>query len=384
MTERVAQGHALYPQGGTTALDYGGIPAAPGIAIDTRGLNRVIDYPAADMTITVESGVTLGSLRGVLAAENQRLVIDTPDQERATVGGVFATNTCGPRRFGSGRPRDQILGVSFVTSDGALVKGGGRVVKNVAGYDFPRLLTGSMGTLGIVTQLTLKVRPRPETSALVWVPIASAGSLGPALERLNTSGTRPMAIEVLNPPAAKFVGALIGLPTEDWALIVGYEDNASSVAWQVDRLMIELGRTHIVIREGVDAEPLWSALTDFQVAQPGSVRITASLRPSTVSDFLQALDPTSWAVQAHAGSGVVHAHTLAERELEDLGTEIDRLRALAILDGGSLTVPRCPSSWKKRLKVWGDPRPDWVLSERVKRALDPLGVMNPGRFVGTI
>ena len=103
------------------------------------------------------------------------MLIDIPQADRATLGGVFATNTCGPRRFGLGRPRDQIIGVSFVTSEGIEVKGGGRVVKNVAGYDLPKLLTGSMGTLGIITQMTLKVTPLPEASAIVWVPFTSLG-----------------------------------------------------------------------------------------------------------------------------------------------------------------------------------------------------------------
>ncbi|HEY2159230.1 MAG TPA: FAD-binding oxidoreductase, partial [Isosphaeraceae bacterium] len=136
---RVAEGLAIYPQGGRTALDYGGVPRRPGVAVDVTGLARVIDFPAADMTITVEAGITLDALSRVLDSEGQRLEIDAPQATQATVGGIFATNATGPRRYGCGRPRDQIIGVGFVTSDGNLVKGGGRVVKNVAGYDFPRL-----------------------------------------------------------------------------------------------------------------------------------------------------------------------------------------------------------------------------------------------------
>ena len=113
--------------------------------------------------------------------QQQRLLVDAPFPDRATLGGIYATNTSGPRRFGAGRPRDQIIGVSFVTSEGVVVKGGGRVVKNVAGYDFPKLLTGSLGTLGIITQLTLKVRPIPEKSAIAWVCFRNlAGGLGGA------------------------------------------------------------------------------------------------------------------------------------------------------------------------------------------------------------
>ncbi len=152
-----------------------------------------------------------------------------PHPDRATLGGIYATNTSGPRRYGSGRPRDQIIGVSFVTSSGVVVKGGGRVVKNVAGYDFPKLMTGSLGTLGIITQLTLKVRPIPEASALVWVPFTTLKTLAVALDQLNTSSTRPIALELLNGPAARTIGQTLGLPAETGVMVIGFEDNASSI-----------------------------------------------------------------------------------------------------------------------------------------------------------
>ncbi len=384
VNDRVGEGLAVYPQGGGTSLDFGGSPRSPGVAIDTRALDRVIDYPAADMTITVEAGVTMATLRSVLSGHGQRLLVDAPDPDRATVGAVFATGTTGPRRFGAGRPRDQVIGVSFVTADGALVKGGGRVVKNVAGYDFPRLLTGSMGTLGVIAQLTLKVRPRPEASAVVWVPFPKPDGLAPALDLLNTSATRPMALELLNSEAARRIGAPLGLPGDAWVLAVGYEDNAPSVAWQIDRLRNELDRTDVDVREGADADPLWAALTDFPAAELGPVCIVANLRPSSVVGFARDLNPERWAVQAHAGNGIVRGHLLGDPDPDFLANEITLLRAEAVHDGGNLTLSRCPGEWKSRLKVWGEPRPDWAVAERIKAAFDPRGVMNPGRFVGTI
>lgn len=381
--DRIARGYAIYPQGGATSLDYGGVPRTPGVAIDMRALDQVIDYPHADMTVTVQAGITMAALRAVLAQEGQRLTIDVPHPDRATLGGVYATNTSGPRRFGAGRPRDQIIGVTFATSDGALVNGGGRVVKNVAGYDFPKLITGSLGTLGVITQMTLKVRPIPEASALVWVPFTSAESVGTALDRMNTSGTRPIALELLNAPAARIVGEAHGLPADAWILVVGFEDNAESVSWQVDRLMIELGRTNIVIREGTDAPPIWSALTEFQAAEVGPISFVANIRPSSVAAFARELPPESWAVQAHAGNGIVRGHLLGSNEVSAYGGEIERLRAAAVADGGNLILSRCPTEAKEQLRVWGEPRPDWAIAERVKQTLDPKRVMNPGRFVGT-
>lgn len=387
VARRVAEGHAIYPQGGRTALDYGGTPREPGVAIDTTALDRVIDYPAADMTITAQAGITLSALRAVLAEHHQRLTIDAPLPDRATLGGVFACNASGPRRFGAGRPRDMIIGVSFVTSDGEQVKGGGRVVKNVAGYDLPKLLTGSVGTLGVLTQMTLKVRPAPEAAAVAWVDVRDALALTDALNRLNTSATRPMSLDLLNRPAAKAVCKTLGLPElpGEWALAVGFEDNAPSVAWQVDRLLQELGRSRDEpIREGVDALATWAALADYPALEVGPITVAASVRLSAVAEFVSAFDPGRWAVLTHAGNGLIRAHAREGQAVEMLAPDVDRLRALAVRYGGNLTIWRCPAESKGRLKVWGEPRADWAINDRVKRALDPRGVMNPGRFVGTI
>ena len=379
---RAAEGSAIYPQGGATALDYGGIPRQPGVAIDLRGLDRVVDYPVADMTVTVEGGMTLAALRALLAAEGQRLAIEAPEPDRATLGGIFATNTSGPRRFGHGRPRDQIIGIRFVDAAGEAIKGGGRVVKNVAGYDLPKLLTGSMGTLGIIAELTLKVRPAPEATALAWVRARTLAEATRALERLNTSGTRPVALELLNAPAAREAGP--DLPAEDWVIVVGLEGNAESVAWEIDRLGLELGRTDLVVLQGASSLPLWASLTEWSATGPGTLSFAANLRPSAALEFLVGVDSGRWAIQAHAGTAIVRGIYRGEPDFEGIAAEVDRLRAEARRLGGSLILPRCPTEWKARLKVWGDPRDDWAAAARVKAALDPRGLLNPGRFVGTI
>ena len=387
VARHVALGHALYPQGGATALDYGGTPRLPGVALDTTALARVIDYPAADMTITVEAGLTLAALQDVLAREGQRLPLDAPHPDRATLGGIFACNASGPRRFGAGRPRDLLLGVTFATSEGKLVKGGGRVVKNVAGYDFPKLLTGSLGTLGILTQLTLKVRPKPEASALMVFGFDDAGALDQALARLNTSDTRPMALDLANASAAEVLGpeGLPDLPAHPWTLFVGFEDNAASVAWQMERLAQELRPVAPALTlRGAEADPYWAELTAFAAREHGPLSFVAGLPPSAVTPFAGKLDPSNWVVRAHAGNGIVQAHATEDWPHETLQAAIAPLRAEAGRLGGYLTLSRCPTDWKDRLRVWGDPRSDWDLAAKVKHALDPAGLMNPGRFVGTI
>lgn len=373
-------GRAVYPQGGRTALDYGGIPARPGVAVDLSALNQFVDYPHADMTITVQGGVNVAALQAVLAEHHQRLLFDIPTAERATIGGALATGVFGPRRYGQGRPRDSIIGVSFVTSKGVEVKGGGRVVKNVAGYDFPKLLTGSLGTLGVITQATLKVRPKPGGSALIWLPVEDPTTLDAHLASLDASSTRPVAVEFLNPSAATIIGDVLGLRGGSWTFVLGIEDDDASVAWQVDHFLS--GKAGgVEVRRNDETLPLWSALTEFQ-AGPALLACTATLRPSRVAGFMAALDRERWAVQAHAGSGVVRMRAVGEWSEDQAAEAVAAARKQAVRDSGSLVVSRCPSAWKPGLRVWGDPRPDWALGKAVKQALDPIGLMNPGRFVG--
>ena len=378
-----AEGSALYPQGGRTALEAGGPPERPGVAIDLRGLDRIVDYPSADMTVTVEAGATLGALRDLLKAQGQRLPIEAPSPDRATIGGIYATDTSGPRRFGLGRPRDQILGVAFATSAGAIVKGGGRVVKNVAGYDFPKLLTGSNGSLGVLVELTLKTRPIPESSALLWTSWPGIDAVQIALETLNTSATRPSAIEVLNVAAADAIGrsAGFGVPSGTLALIVGVEGASEVVDWQLETLAKELDGATVreMIRDGA-ADRLWEALAEFQ-AREAAITFKANLRPSALAEFAGAVDPGRWMLQCHAGNGIAWGLARSGVPIDDLVSDIGRLRDLAVAADGNLTLPRCPTALKGTLGVWGAPRDDWDLARAIKRALDPLGAMNPGRFL---
>jgi glycolate oxidase FAD binding subunit len=381
-----SEGMGIYPQGGRTALDYGGSPARDGVAVDLRMLNRVVDYPAADMTITLEAGLTLKELHATLAREGQRLPIDAPRADRATIGGVYATNTSGPRRYGAGRPRDFIIGVGFVTAEGRLVRGGGRVVKNVAGYDFPKLMTGSLGTLGIVAELTLKVVPRPEASAVVWIECERLEDASRAVDHFHADRTRPKSLELLNAAASERARGL-GAPAPEtpWCVAVGLEDNRASVRFQVEEIARAFGARRVRVGEDDESERSWSALTAIGEAALFPVGLVATLRPSEIASLVAELDPARWCIQAHAGSGVVRLGrtTLeADEPVEEIAGEVKALRARAVGGGGGVIVAQAPAAWKVALKVWGDPRADWSWMRKLKQAFDPAGVLNPGRFAG--
>jgi glycolate oxidase FAD binding subunit len=269
-----------------------------------------------------------------------------------------------------------------VTADGELVKGGGRVVKNVAGYDLPKLLTGSFGTLGIITQLTLKVRPKPGATGAILAAIEGPEMATRVLDRLNTSATRPVALELLNASAAALAGIETASP---WLLAVGFEGNRPAVDAQIRSIESEVeAPPEQVVRDDED-EALWQRLADAQhPADATRWTIKANLPPSAVPRFAAALDPARWAVLAGAGTGIVWAHALAGTIDDQIETDVLAARGRAVAERGNLVVPTCPTERKEHVGVWGEPRADWALAEKIKGALDPRGVLNPGRFVGRI
>lgn len=376
----------LFPAGGRTALNYGYPPSAAGVAVSTAGLNRTIDYPARDMTVTVEAGVRIEQLAEMLRGERQQLPIDVPQAHRATLGGVVATNISGPRRFGYGTLRDYVIGISAVDGAGRLFQAGGRVVKNVAGYDLCKLLVGSLGTLAIVTQVTLKLKPIPEATALVWTGWKSFREIDAALQRLLTSAARPVALEVLNPAAAKHIAAEARqpLPSERPVLAIGVEGSPRDVGWQIDTLKQELDHFELAsvdVVEDRQAAGLWAALTEFHVCSDDPLSFKANIVPSKTIEFLDRADRMEVAVQAHAANGIVTGHlpdsvTTAEKA----GTILASLRSFAREGRGNVVVLSCENAWKEHLPVFGDPEPSWPLMRRVKSALDPHGVLNSGRM----
>jgi glycolate oxidase FAD binding subunit len=247
---------AVYPIGGGTSLDYGLPARQEGIGLSLAGLNRIVDYPSRDMTITVQAGVTMRQLADALAAEKQWLPVDAPQPESATIGGVIACGASGPRRFASGTMRDYVIGISAVDGRGISFKGGGRVVKNVAGYDFCKLLTGSLGTVGVITQVTLKIRPQPEKSAIVSCEFSELETADRLLAALVTSRTTPAAFELVAGPFWETSGRVL----------IGLEGSEPEVDWMCRRLADEW--KSIGIREtqtaiGEHAIDLWRRLRVF-------------------------------------------------------------------------------------------------------------------------
>lgn len=385
--QAAADRQALYPFGGRTMLEVGLPPSKPGRGVDLCRLDHVIDYPARDMTITVRAGITLDRLQQLLRTENQRLPIDVPRPGQATLGGIIATNTSGPRRLGFGTLRDYVIGISVVNDQGHEVKAGGRVVKNVAGYDLCKLHIGALGTLGIISQVTLKLKPLPEEQALISIG-ARPEHLETLFDKLHQSRTRPVCVELINAAAARSIGqqAAVQMPEAAWVITVGFEDNREAVTWQVKELIEELpagASLGIDTRVGSTAEPLWRGLTEFPARPEAHVVFKANLLPQAVVPFCREAESLAngIALQAHAEDGVVLGQLDGELPLEQVQRLIDQLRRNAVAAQGNLVIHRCPAAWKSILQVWGSPRGDWPLMRTVKEKLDPGNLFNPGRFL---
>jgi len=386
--EAFESGTPLYPIGGGTSLDFGLPAKAPGNGLSLAKINRVIDYPARDMTVTVEAGLSMQALADLLATERQRLPIDVPRPAEATIGGVIAANWNGPRRYGQGSVRDHVIGIHAVDGRGMPFKGGGRVVKNVAGYDFCKLLTGSLGTLGVITQVTFKLKPIPEQSVLVGCNLPDLDMAEKVLASLVRSEATPAAIELAAGPAWEQESALQPLGKAGVSsvyLLVGLEGNAAEVEYMIHQLTSEwraLGAPPpLAIGEGAT---LWKALAEFPASGQSPLSLKAAVVPSGVTAMIAAarqLDPQC-SLQAHAGNGTVFIK-LATFPAQGLSRAlVGQLQPVATAHSGNLIVLSNPSGAEMtHQSVWGAIDAPLDVMSVVKRKFDPKDILNRGRFV---
>lgn len=373
----------VYTLGGQTAIHYGLAATQEGWGLSTAKLNEIVDFPEKDLTITVNAGISMKSLNEALAREGLMLPLDVPQQAAATLGGVIATNTNGPRRFGYGTVRDYVIGIEAVNGKGQVFHGGGRVVKNVAGYDFCKLLTGSLGTLGVITQATVKLKPIPEDSVTVIVPLDSPDIAESCIAMLMESPTVPAAIELLygNAWEAWTENAKSGL-----TLAVQLAGTSVELAWGQQRLIDDLkveGASGATVISGEPHVQLWKAIQEFPAGERElTIQIkTVSSGAIPVIEKCRQFAPDC-IIQSDAGNGVV---TVGFTEIPDggiAGVVVTELGPLATSFHGHIETLRCPNPADLTIgTMWGNlSAPDW-LQRRIKEQFDPQGILNPGRFV---
>jgi glycolate oxidase FAD binding subunit len=360
------------------------------VGLTLAGMCKVVDHPTRDLTITVEAGMTMAALTRVLADQRQRLPIDVPCADRATVGGIVSTNVSGPRRFACGTLRDYVLGLRAVDGRGTEFGAGSRVVKNAAGYDLSKLMIGSLGTLGVITQVTFLVRPIPETSAFVTCEAADFDTVERLLACVASTKTLPLAVEFLAGPAWQDT-PLPGSRDRSSVgrLLVGFEGAADEVQWMVEQLSGELraaGKVEPATIADAQTPQVWDGLTQGLdgVGGDGHLSVSATVLPSRVVDVMARLVQAvpGCSLQAHAGSGVIAARFDVSSPTEVKSLLSGQLRPAASAAGANLVVTSYPEGVGLNIAdVWGPPGSAHAVMLSVKEQFDPHRVLNPGRFI---
>jgi glycolate oxidase FAD binding subunit len=379
----------LHCEGSGTKRHHGPAAAEGARRLSMRRLSRVTAHDPADMVVSVLAGTRLVDLQRALAEHKQWLPLDPP-YANATIGGVMATASAGPRRYGYGTIKDQLLGLRAVNASGTITRSGGRVVKNVTGFDLHRLQVGAMGTLGVILEVHLKVTALPARMAAL---VLAQASLGEALARLlevRALPLRPVALEALDRGAAEALraslpelpgggsGALAGA-----LAIIGFEGSeASFERHQRDLEAFQQRAAESALLEGGAAERLWQAFRDGPARAADQVTVRVGARPHDLPGLLERLDPAAagtTGITCHAGTGIARLRLPRSPGLGDLTARLADWAARAAAVQGYALVESAPLGIAGRESLpWGTV--GHSLGRSIKDAWDPTAILNPGRL----
>jgi glycolate oxidase FAD binding subunit len=375
---------AVVPWGGGTSIGLGNRPSRVDMILSLERFTGLIEHDDANLTATAQAGMRVAEFQQILAGRHQFLAIDPPQAAEATIGGVVAANTNGPRRMHYGGVRDQVIGMKCVLATGEQVKSGGKVVKNVAGYDMCKLFTGSLGTLGVITEVTLRMAPVPERSASVL----ASGTIAQALrmvEQIEASALLPSAVTLVNARAAVQLTAESGIRKQesDYLVLVWVEGFSEAVERHLNdlRTMAKAAGMSAEALEDSQHQTLWKSICDFTSIVSGPLyRLTLPL--GAIGGAISTIDgwsPTPQLV-AHMGAGTLWVAS----DVDDVAGWFARLSALATSNRGHAIVAAAPPHVKEVVDVWGPPPPGLSVMTEIKRQFDPAGILNPGRFVARL
>ncbi|MGH9342386.1 MAG: FAD-binding oxidoreductase, partial [Terriglobia bacterium] len=380
-----------------TKLGVGGIPRRYDVALSLRNLSEIRRFEPGDLTVSAGPGIELEDFQRLLDRHRLWLPLDPPGGGRASLGGIVAANSSGPLRLKYGTPRDWVLGMRIATPDGKIIKTGGQVVKNVAGYDLSRLLTGSYGTLGVIVEINLKLFPLPAARSSWRVPVASLDVAHEFRRKFLQSPLDPSRMVLLDGGAAALAhgNASEGSNGPEDRFEIWLEFSGS------DRVLARCAQTlgELAQTAGVGADALaedialagWNRIADFSALLLESCKHLVTLRvmlPIASSEgFVELVTSEAKklgvrrACFCQNGVGIVRACLMPEEFDPGLAALVTRLRTQAIERGGALVIEQCSTELKKHVDVWGPAGSDFGLMHKLKELWDPKGTLSPGRFV---
>jgi glycolate oxidase FAD binding subunit len=401
---------AVIPAGARTKLAIGLPPRSYDLALDLTSLDRVISYDPGDLTLSVEAGIPLRKLAGALAERGQFLPLAVPFFGRATIGGTVSSGVDSPLRQFYGTARDYILGMEFVTGEGTLAKSGGRVVKNVTGYDIHKLMIGALGTLGVITKVNFRTFPLPVGSRAFVANFETAERALEMRARVAESPLTPITMEVLSPGVADLfyrdaaarieAGAFApGIITnKTWAFSAGFagtEKVLDRCEAEIRRMAEQSGAGGVTALAAAQIPGAFGRKREFipiaLESSPATTIVKVSVLPSRLKEILTETgaaaesDSLRWAAIVR-GIGVVYAALMPESKSDPSRARVaraaDRIQVACARLEGHATIPWCPSEWKSSFKIWGPDRSDLPQMRKLKAVFDPNGILSPGRFVG--
>jgi glycolate dehydrogenase FAD-binding subunit len=389
-----AQGLALIACRNATKLGIGNPPRRYDVAMSLKDLNQIWHYEPSDLTVTVEPGMKFADFQRFVGRERLWLPLDPSAAARATLGGILATNSSGPLRLHYGTARDMVLGMRIATTDGKLIKTGGRVVKNVAGYDLSKLLIGSFGSLGVIVEASLKLFPLPARRATF---ILAAKTLDVARTIRRTIMRSPislMRMVLLDESAARLTTESAQSSGEVNGGQIWVEAGGSErVLERSARILGEICAAANSSLQSVaieESERGWQGIVDFKVGLatkfPQAAILKVSLPVDSSEEFLERaariIGNTSTAIFAQTAVGILHVCLLGNLPLPEMAVLVEDLRRQAASAGGALVAEHGPAGLKERVDVWGKPGDNFGIMRKLKEAWDPKGILSPGRFIG--
>ena len=391
----VKQGLSIMPAGAGTKLGIGNLPEKVDVVLATTHLNSVVEYEPADLTVTVEAGIRLRDLQTELSKHRQYLALDPPYADRCTIGGIVATNASGSLRLRHGTARNQVLGLRVARADGTVVKSGGKVVKNVAGYDLNKLYIGGFGTLGIITEVTLKLSPIPVHEAMLTADFQNIQDAADTGLAIVGSQILPMFVNLFVNADPTRSETEAPVDENKPMLVAGFGGDPETVAWQLTQcqeIMEQNGAIGVTIREGESVQHLQETVQEFSADNRNTEIVVAKLNlkrtdlAELATQIVEANSTRDAQMMALIGSGVLYVTipVASDTDYQSLAAALMQLRQTVMSRQGNLIIEVAPPELKRHIDVWGSVEGTLNLMKQIKAKLDPIGLLNPGRFVSSI
>ncbi|MFB5663805.1 FAD-binding oxidoreductase [Alteribacillus sp. HJP-4] len=377
---------------GGTKRGFGGAVKELDILLSLKKYRGIIEHVPGDMTVTVKAGTPIKELQDFLAEYNQMLPLDPSWPEEATIGGVISANSSGPKRLKYGSARDHVIGLRVVRSDGTIIRTGGKVVKNVAGYDMNKLFVGAMGTLGVLTEITLKLRPTAKFESVVILsfPEKDKNEVRSFSTAFLDTFLEPVSLEFLSPAVTD---KLTGRP--DYALAIAFEDVQSSVEYQLNWMkQNHPEEAEITVLEKDKAQDFWERFSRIapsgtddpaESQQWAAVKIgSKSIDVFDIVQELHSLNSSELQLLAHGGAGHGLSYAYIKAKEGVLDQTVEKIRLTAEKRGGYAVARHLPLSLRNEKTVWGQKTSPIFLMDGLKKKMDPKRLINPKRFAGGI